>query len=162
MGKTFNAIINNRLETVMDNEGISNDLQICFERDHRIADHLLVLQTIISQSKACHKNLYLAFIDLKQAYDRIDRKLLLEKMIELKIPSKIILILLDQFTKVEYCVVTPHGRTDYFRSDQGLKQGDPASPRAFNFYFMGVLFIFDEECDPPLPTRHCRSCSCIC
>ena len=133
----------------MEERDISNDLQIGFERDHQKADHILVLNTIIDQSKACKNNLYLAFIDLKQAYDRVNRSLLLEKMIELKIPAKIIRILLDQFSKVKYCVLTPHGRSRFFESDQGLKQGDPASPREFNFFFMGVLTIFADTCDPP-------------
>ena len=76
----------------MDEQGISNDLQIGLERDHRIANHLLVLQTVLDQAKACQQNAYIAFIDLKQVYDRIDRKLLLDKMIDLGVPSKIISI----------------------------------------------------------------------
>ena len=57
MGKAFNSIINLRLERIMEERGISNDLQIGFEPDHQIADHILVLNTLIDQSKACKKGM---------------------------------------------------------------------------------------------------------
>ena len=89
LGKTFNAIINRRLEAVMETNGISNDVQIGFEKDHRIADHILVLNTLLDQAKFRKQDVFLAFIDLKQAYDRINRKQLYQKLIDLGFPSKI-------------------------------------------------------------------------
>ena len=70
-------------------------------------------------------------------------------MIDQGIPSKIISILADQFAKVEYCVLTEEGRSDFFKSSLGLKQGDTISPRLFNFFFIDILAIFYMECDPP-------------
>ena len=57
-------------------------------------------------------------------------------------------IIIDQYDQVQYCVLTPEGRTLYFGADQGLKQGDPMSPRLFNIFFMDIIMIFDQECDP--------------
>ena len=148
LGKTFNAIINQRLAGVMETNGVSNDVQIGFEKDHRIADHILVLNTILDQAKFRKQDVFLAFIDLKQAYDRINRKQLYSKLLDLGFPSKIISIIINQYDKVQYCILTPEGRTRFFKAAQGLKQGDPMSPRLFNIFFMDIILIFDLVCDP--------------
>ena len=148
MGKTFNSIINGRLETLMDEKGISNDMQIGFERNHRISDHLLVIRTIIDQALFCTQDTYIAFIDFKQAYDRVNRNLLFQKLIDYCFPSKLIKIIIDQYQKVQYCVLTPEGRTAFFQSNLGLKQEDTMSPRLFNLFIMDIIKIFGEDCDP--------------
>ena len=117
LGKTFNAIINQRLEGVMEANGISNDVQIGFEKHHRIADHILVLNTLLDQANFRKQDVFLAFIDLKQAYDRINRKQLYGKLIDLGFPSKVISIIINQYDKAQYCVLTPDGRTCFFKAD---------------------------------------------
>ena len=148
LGKAFNAIINNRLETLMDDKGISNDMQIGFERNHRISDHLMVIRTILDQARCCGQDIFIAFVDFKQAYDRVNRKLLFQKLIDYCFPSKLIKIIIDQYQKVQYCVLTPEGRTIFFNSNLGLKQGDTMSPRLFNLFIMDIIGIFGKECDP--------------
>ena len=44
-----------------------------------------------------------------------------------------------QYGKVEYCVLTPGGRTNFFKTSMGLKQGDTMSPLLFNFFIMDLL-----------------------
>ena len=132
----------------MEENGISNDVQIGFEKDHRIADHILVINTLLDQAKFCKQDVFLAFIDLKQAYDRVNRKQLYHKLIKWGFPSKVISIIIDQYAKVKYCVITPEGCTHFFSANQGLKQGDPMSPRLFSIFFMDIILIFDRECDP--------------
>ena len=148
LGKAFNAIINGRLETIMDDKGISNDMQIRFERNHRISDHLMVLRTIIDQARYGGQDTHIAFVDFKQAYDRFNRKLLFQKLLNYCFPSKLIKIIINQYQKVQYCVLTPDGRTIFFDSNLGLKQGDTMSPRLFNLFIMDIISIFGTECDP--------------
>ena len=148
LGKTFNSIMNNRMENVMSDWGIQNDLQIGFERGHSIADHLFVLMTLIDQARICGQEIYLAFIDMKQAYDRVNRTKLFRKLTEYQIPAKIIRIIMDPYDNIQYCVVTDEGRSDFFTTSQGLKQGDPFSSRLFNLFIMDVIQIFDLDSEP--------------
>ena len=149
LGKTFNAILNLRVEEIMDETGISNDMQIGFEKNHRIADHLFVIRTILDQAKICGQDTFLAFTDFKQAYDRVNRNLLFKKFLSNGLPSRIIKVVIDQYQNVQYCVLTPYGRTKFFKSNLGLKQGDTMSPRFFNLFIMDIISIFGHECDPP-------------
>ena len=106
LGKTFNSVMNNRMENVMADWGIQNDLQIGFERGHSIADHLFVLSTLIDQVRICGQDIFLAFIDMKQAYDRVNRTKLFRKLTSYQVPAKIIKIIIDQYDNIQYCVLT--------------------------------------------------------
>ena len=53
----------------MEDKGIYNDLQIGFRKGRRVADHILVLQTLMAQAKKKGRGIHAAFVDLKQAYD---------------------------------------------------------------------------------------------
>ena len=126
----------------MEGKGFLNDLQIGFKKGHRVADHVLVLQTLIAQAKKKRRPLHAAFIDLKQAYDRVDRKKLYKKLIKAGAPLKLIKTIMSQYGNLEYCILTPGGRTPYFNTLIGLKQGDTMSPLLFNFFIMDILFDF--------------------
>ena len=149
LGKVFNSIINARLEEAMNASKINSDLQIGFEKNHMISDHLFVLKTIIEQARICKQDLHLAFIDFRQAYDRIDRIALFRKLITYQIPARIIRIIINQYDHMEYVVVMEDGKSHAFKTTQGLKQGDNMSPKLFNLFIMDILYIFGIQCDPP-------------
>ena len=55
--------------------------QIGFEKGYRTADHVFVLTTVVNKIlKIEKKRLFVAFIDFRKAYDRINRNLLLLKI----------------------------------------------------------------------------------
>ena len=147
LGKRFNSIMNSRMEDIMTDWGIQNDLQIGFEKGQSIADHIFVMTTLIDQPRACKQDIYLAFIDMRQAYDRVNRARLFRKLISYQIPTQITRIIMDQYDKIQYCVLTEEGRS-FFITTQGLKQGDPFSPRIFNIYIMDIIRIFSLDSDP--------------
>ena len=128
--------------------GIQNNLQIGFESGRSIADHIFILTTLIDQARICKQDIYLAFIDMRQAYDRVDIIKLFRKLISYQIPIQITRIVMDQYDKIQYCVLTDKGRSYFFITTQGLKQGDPFSPRLFNLYIMDVIRIFNLDSDP--------------
>ena len=139
LGKVYNSILNARLSIFMKLSGFFNDLQIGFMKGRRIADHVLVLQTLMAQAKRRRRSLFACFVDLKQAYDRVDRRKLYNKLITKGAPDKIVKSIMAQYGKVEYCVLKPGGRTGFFKTSMGLKQGDTMSPLLFNFFIMDLL-----------------------
>ena len=114
-----------------------------------ISDHLFVLKTIIEQARTCKQDLHLAFIDFRQAYDRINRIALFRKLLTYKIPARIIRIIINQYDNVEYVVVTDDGKSRAFKTTQGIKQGDNMYPKLFNLFIMDILYIFNALYDPP-------------
>ena len=81
LAKIFSLIILNRLENFIENNSPISPQQIGFKRGHRTSDHIFVLHTIINKIIKIEKSkLFVAFVDFRKAYDKINRRLLLLKL----------------------------------------------------------------------------------
>ena len=73
LAKIYCLILLNRLEEKAAVNPISPN-QIGFEKGHRTADHVFVLTTVVNKFlKVEKKRLFVAFIDFRKAYDKINR-----------------------------------------------------------------------------------------
>ena len=81
LSKLFCLIILNRLEGVVQSLHPVSPNQIGFKKGHLTSDHIRVLKTVVDKIVKSDKgNLFVAFIDFRKAYDRINRSLLLLKL----------------------------------------------------------------------------------
>ena len=149
LAKLFSTILYHRILEVNDNVGLINNKQIGFLKGFRTADHLLVIDTIINE--VVHKQkkkLFVAFIDLKKAYDKINRDALIFKLKSKGFSGKFlmsIVVLVNnvlQIPKINGKLLPP------IVTSNGLKQGDNLSPILFDIFFDDVELIFDSKCEP--------------
>ncbi|CAG9312726.1 unnamed protein product [Blepharisma stoltei] len=86
-------------------------------------------------------NVFLLFIDFKKAYDYVNRKILIEKLENYKMPNEFInaikLIFKDQTLRVL------NSKMPWINISRGVRQGSPLSPILFNLY-INDLFDFLE------------------
>ena len=81
LAKLYSTILYHRIIEVNDNFKLINNKQIGFLKEYRTADHLLVLDIIINEVLHKHKQkLFVAFVDLKKVYDKINRQALIFKL----------------------------------------------------------------------------------
>ena len=85
---------------------LSHDFQNGFKRGARTTDNILVLQTLIDKYKRTDQRIYAALIDIKKAYDNVDRELLLHTLMEAKASPVLVKYLATLFDKVIYFVKT--------------------------------------------------------
>ena len=135
--------------------------QIGFEKGHRTADHVFVLTTVVNMIiKVEKKRLFLAFIDFRKAYDKINRKLLLLKLQKRGIKGQFYRNLKAIYSDISYLIKVRGGYLDPISSTCGLKQGGVLSPSLFNMFIDDVGEIFDNCCDPVnLMCRHPTCCT---
>ena len=123
--------------------------QIGFLKGFRTADHLLVLDTIINEVVHKHRQkLLVAFVDLKKAYDKIDRQALTFKLRKKGIEGK---YLMSIKVMIENVVQIPKINGKLLQpiiTSTGLKQKDNLSPILFDIFFDDVDQIFDSQCNP--------------
>ena len=117
----------------------------------RTADHFLVIDTIINEFEVVHeqkKKLFVAFIDLKKAYDKINRDALIFKLKSKGFSGKFLMSIVAlmnnvlQIPKINGKLLPP------IVTSTGLKQEDNLSPILFDIFFDDVELIFDSKCEP--------------
>jgi hypothetical protein len=94
--KIFNTILNNRLIKIIDDQ-LSNS-QFSFRENHRTADSIFVLKSLIN--KYIHKNknnIYACFVDLRKAFDSVWREALLYKLCKMGVGLHVFKLLKEQY-----------------------------------------------------------------
>merc|ERR1711874_369632 len=90
--KIICSILRKKIEEFLEEKRIGYENQFGFTEGGRVEHCLFTLDYVTNMTfeSSRHKNLYLAFIDFKKAYDSIDRKRLIEVLVEFKINPQII------------------------------------------------------------------------
>ena len=78
---------------------------------------------IIKKAKEFQKNIYFCFIDYAKAFDCVDHNKLWKILQEMGIPDQLTCLLRDLYVGQEVSVRTGHGKTDWFKTGKGIRQG---------------------------------------
>jgi len=87
MSKLLTKILAKRLAAAVDIEDIVGPEQNGFRASRSCADNIFILNTILEINKSKKLLSHLLLVDLKEAYDRVDRAILLQKLKQLNVPQ---------------------------------------------------------------------------
>ena len=134
LSKVFTHVINSRLTLWAETNLILSDAQAGFRKGRSTIDHIFTLHAAIEKHMAKNTKLYVAFIDFKKAYDRVNRKILWLVLFRTGIQGRMLRMLRAMYASVQACVVcnTQSGHSEFFECLQGLKQGCIVSPILFS------------------------------
>ena len=120
-------------------ERIISNSQFGFRSNRSTTDAIFVLQNSKNLSS---KPLFLCFIDLKAAYDWINRDMLF-KILEIRTKSPILVKILKAFYTGTSAAIK--GSKMFFQTFSGCRQGGVESPVIFNIYVDFVLRCAEHE-----------------
>ena len=106
------GVLNNRLWEVVDKYEILKENQAGVRQGYRTNEHLFTLTTIIEQYEIKQKILlFLCFVDFRKAFDKVDHKLLWEKISQYRsrVGGKFLDIIKSMYQKVKSCVRAKNG-----------------------------------------------------
>ncbi|KAJ8287175.1 hypothetical protein GJAV_G00048520 [Gymnothorax javanicus] len=108
--------------------------QAGFMPNRSTTDHISVLRLIIENVRKFRKNqhLFIAFIDLKAAFDTVDHASLWNILKYLGVPPKITTMFQRLYINFESCVRVSGKDSGWFPIDSGVRQGCVAAPDLFN------------------------------
>lgn len=148
--KFFAKILHNRLDSYLEDNNIIHKTQIGFRKGCRTSDHILTLKTIIDKAFRSSKQLYGCFVDLKKAFDTVNREALLVKFSWYGITGNFFNILKNMYKEVNFSVKLDEGETQLFSSNVGVKQGGILSPTLFSIYLNDFVSSVDvKTCSSP-------------
>lgn len=138
MGKLFWKILHNRLSKLVEDREILGQIQFGFRKNKRGTDSIVILTQIMEYLKKKKKKGYLAFIDLRKAFDRVWRTGLWKCLPDLGIGNETIRILEQIYDNIRKMVEINSTKTDWFSSKIGVRQGCVMSPLLFSLYIQSI------------------------
>jgi hypothetical protein len=132
LGKLYNRIMNSRLYEYRQENKQGCREQIAYQKDSRTTDHIFVLQTLIDKYIKHKKPLFVCFVDMKKAFDSVLHQSILVKLLKAGINGNFYSIIQDMYKNTKLSAkVSSLDRTEYFKSEVGIRQGDNLSPNLF-------------------------------
>ena len=104
MGKLFTAILNSRLNTFIEENGILNENQCGFRANYSTSDNIFVIHCIIECLRVRKLKTFYAFIDFQKAFDSVWRVGLWSKLLSINITGKIFNIIKNMYKDIKSCV----------------------------------------------------------
>uniref|UniRef100_A0A6M2DJW2 Putative rna-directed dna polymerase from mobile element jockey-like isoform x3 n=1 Tax=Xenopsylla cheopis TaxID=163159 RepID=A0A6M2DJW2_XENCH len=139
VAKTFERMIKNRLEWVIENGSILNRYQFGFRRGRGTMDVLAMLSNDIYISNSLNKYLLLLTMDIEKAYDNIDHNILELKLIRAKVPLSLTKVIMKLVSMRHLYIRSSSGVVGPRYVHQGIAQGSILSPLLFNIYTMDLI-----------------------
>ena len=134
IGKIFSAVLNERLCEWIERVTVLGEEQNGFRTDRRAEDNIFVVNEMIERKKNEGGKLYLGFLDIEKAYDRVSREMLCKVLEKVGLSEKIVNIIRSMYedTKAKYRL--GNIETEWVRSERGVRQGCILSPTLFSLY----------------------------
>ena len=142
--KVFTKVISNRLKPRV--EHLLRESQCGFRKGRGCNDQIYTLRVLMEKAREFHQPLYMCFIDLRKAYDSVNRDALwtvLQRCYHL--PEKILSIIRAMHDE-STAAVRAYGKTsDEFAVTSGVRQGCVLAPTLFNLFFDAVIHMAIDD-----------------
>ena len=135
ISKVYSALINKRLTSHLEQNNLLADEQNGFRKDRSCEDHVFTLNSIIKNNT----NVYTAYIDLKKAFDYVDRDMLLYKLLKLGVDGKIYQSIKSMYEKTIATIKINNKTTKWFDCRSGVAQGNNLSPTIFSAFINDIV-----------------------
>ena len=134
--KMFEKIIERKLRKLIK----VNNMQFRFSPGKGTTNEVFIIQHLQEKHPEVHKVLFLTFVDLEKAYNRVPRDLVYWCLRRRGVLEKLVRLVEATYNGASTVVRTTHGRTDEFPIKVGLHHGS-------------VLYVISEEFRCGLPSE---------
>ena len=144
VSKLYTSFLNTRLLGFCENNEILVEEQNGFRKKRSCEEHLFSLSSIIRNRIHKRDNTFTAFIDMEKAFDKVDRKLLLLKLLEYGIDGNMYKAIRSLCINTMYTVNVNGYNTKWFDAALGVRQGDCISPTLFSLFINDMAVKIKE------------------
>lgn len=130
--KIMLRILNRRLRAKM--EEVVSEEQFGFRQGRGTRDAVGLLKSIIQRSLDVNKTVYVGFVDLEKAFDRVSWKKLMEILGRMGVDWRDRKLIRELYWNQKVFLRTAVGDTDRMEIGRGVRQGCCLSPTLFNIY----------------------------
>ena len=154
MGKLFTSVLNERINSFLEENNLLGQEQAGFRKGYSTTDHTFSLHCLIDLYLQRKKRLYCTFIDYRKAFDKVQRNILWDKLIKTNVCGNMLTVIKDMYCKAKSCVKTRQGLSRYFSCNIGVRQGENLSPILFALFLNDLKeFLYVKGSEITLPVR---------
>jgi hypothetical protein len=114
-------------------------LQFGFREGYSCMHAIYTVKETISYYISKGKPVYAVALDFSQAFDKVNRTILLNKLAKLKLSPRLWLLVYKYYNTTKVYVENKEETSKTFRTTTGVKQGGPMSPKLFAIYMDEML-----------------------
>ena len=151
--KILAKLIQRRLRDTLDDRIV--DFQYGYRRGRSTAEPIFIARRIQELAERHGTQLYMLALDYSKAFDSTPHEKLLECLLRMGAPTKMISLVKAIYTSPRFRIKIPEGISDEFQQEIGIRQGCPLSPYLYiiatSCQMTDLLKDFDKL-DIELPT----------
>ena len=137
--KLYSSLINERLKCHLEHNDLLVDEQNGFRPNRSCIEHVHTLTTVVRNRMSHNLPTFTAFIDMRKAFDWVDRDLLLFKiMSQFDIKGTMYNAIKSLYINLQCSVKLNNFNTQWFPISSGVKQGGTLSPTFFKMFLNDV------------------------
>lgn len=133
LSKLFTSILTDHLLSWSEDEDTLIDNQFGFRSGKSTIDAIFTIQGIISHHLENTEKRFCAFVDFRKAFDKVDRQILMYKLMKNGINSKFGSIIKSVYASVQLRIRSGGIISGAFDNQFGVKQIEPLFPYCFCF-----------------------------
>ena len=144
--KLYSMIVNTRLSDLLETNSLLSENQFGFRPYKSTNDALFILSSTINRvviNRNINAELYVCYVDLKKAYDSIDRNAMLLKISQIGIQGRFANMIKALLQPTKLYIKINSSLTNPVVVRHGLPQGDPISPTLFNIFIADLKHWFN-------------------
>ena len=136
-GKWFGKVLNTRLRE--STEGRVMEEQGGFRAKRSCVDQVFTLRQVMEKVIEKRREIFVAFIDLEKAYDRVNRMKMWEALRQAQVGEGLVRAVKSLYIECEARVKVGEKHSEWFKVDQGVRQGCTLSPWLFNVFLDNIV-----------------------
>lgn len=137
--KIYAEVLRNRLEKKTEDRNLLPENQCGFRKERSNLENVFILSHLVQREKKKKEDkVYAVFIDLKTAFDKVDREILWRTLEGKRIDKEVIWKIKKIYEGTEATIRTEDGFSKAFSSKKAVRQGCVLSPILFNMYVAGI------------------------
>src|SRR5215469_2260738 len=144
VGKLYGRVVIDRVKNLT--EGLVGEEQRGFRKGRGCVDQIFAVKGLCENNREKGREIYLGFMDLEKAYDRIDREALWRVVRKYGVNGRLITALKSFYVNSRACVKMDGWVGERFEVKVGLRQGCVMSPWLFNVYIDSIEREVKREC----------------